>query len=115
MGFFQWLGSYAGSPKTVQVPDGPPAPLARRRFRFSGFVQGVGFRYEAQGLASQLGLVGWVQNQRDGSVIVELEGAANYIDAFLLAIHRVPRFDITDTEAENLPPVNNETSFKILY
>lgn len=117
MGFFQWLSStYAGSQRpAVQIPDGSQAPLVRRRFRFAGLVQGVGFRYEAQRIASQLDLVGWVRNQRDGSVVVEIEGKASYIEAFLLAIEAVPRFDITDIQAEDLPPAKIETTFKVLY
>ena len=116
MGFFQWLNTYAGNQRPViQIPDGSPAPLARRRFRFSGIVQGVGFRYEAKGIAAQLSLVGWVRNQSDGSVVVEIEGAANYIEAFLLGIYAVPRFDITDVQTEDLPPLKNETAFRILY
>ena len=40
---------------------------------------------------------------------------ANYIEAFLLAIEAVPRFDITDIQAEDLPPSRTETTFKVLY
>jgi len=114
MGIFQWLNAYGGTP-AVSVPDGAPGPRVRRRFRFSGLVQGVGFRYEAQRIASQLDLVGWVRNQSDGSVVVEVEGAANYVEAFLLAVEAVPRFDITDIRTEDLPPSRAETAFRIRY
>lgn len=112
MALFQWLKN---QPPTACVPDDSHAPLVRRRFRFSGLVQGVGFRYEAQRIASQLDLVGWVKNQRDGRVVVEIEGRANYIEAFLLEIEAVPRFDITDIQTENLPLSQTEKSFKPLY
>lgn len=113
----QWLkhAGAAGQPPAAYIPDRPHAPLIRRRFRFSGLVQGVGFRYEAQRIASQLDLVGWVRNQRDGSVVVEIEGKSNYIEAFLLAIEAVPRFDITDIQAEELPLSCAETTFRVLY
>lgn len=40
----------------------------RRRWRFTGTVQGVGFRYYARAAALHLGLTGWVANNWDGSV-----------------------------------------------
>lgn len=116
MGFFQWLNNtYGGSQNpAVHIPDSTPATLARRRCRFSGLVQGVGFRYETQRIASQLGLSGWVQNQSNGSVVVEIEGPANYIEAFLMAVEAVSRFDITDIQVEDLPPTKAETTFRVL-
>ncbi len=114
MALFQWLKD-AVTPPDVHIPDSPQAPLVRRRLRFSGLVQGVGFRYEAQRIASQLDLVGWVQNQRDGSVVIEIEGKESYIGAFLLAIKAVRRFDITEIQTEDLPLAQTEKSFRLLY
>ena len=48
---------------------------ARRRWRFYGSVQGVGFRYYARAAALHLGLTGWVANNWDGSVTLEAQGA----------------------------------------
>lgn len=117
MDLFRWLKNACAADRqpAVHIPDGPHGPLVRRRFRFSGWVQGVGFRYEAQRIASQLDLVGWVRNQGDGSVVVEIEGKANYIEAFLLAIKAVPRFDITGIQTEDLPLSQTETAFRISY
>lgn len=36
--------------------------VIRRRWRFTGEVQGVGFRYYARAAAQHLGLTGWVAN-----------------------------------------------------
>ena len=49
---------------------------------FKGMVQGVGFRYTAQGIASQLGLKGWVRNVPDGGVEILLEGKKDVIEEF---------------------------------
>ena len=41
---------------------------------FEGTVQGVGFRYTTQRIASDLSLKGWVKNLRDGRVEVLVQG-----------------------------------------
>lgn len=41
---------------------------------YSGRVQGVGFRFTTQSIASSLKLTGWVKNLRDGRVEVVAEG-----------------------------------------
>ena len=46
----------------------------RQRIVFHGRVQGVGFRYTAKYLAQSLGLTGWVENEFDGTVIMEIQG-----------------------------------------
>ena len=102
-------------PPSVHIPDGPDTPLVRKRYRFSGSVQGVGFRYEARMTAIQLGLTGWAQNKNDGTVLVEVEGRESYINEFLRAMRAVTRFHITDIESEDLPLSGAETTFKIRY
>ena len=44
-------------------------------FRIAGRVQGVGFRWWTLGVASELGLDGWVRNAPDGSVEVSARGS----------------------------------------
>ena len=112
MDLFRWLRISGGE---RYVPEGPPGPVVRRRYRFSGVVQGVGFRYEAKFVASGLELTGWARNEADGSVTVEIEGGADRIGAFLLAMEAVPRFEITDIQAEELPPTGREKTFSALY
>lgn len=117
MGLFQWLNNVYGEDREVTVcrPDDRPSPPARRRFRFSGRVQGVGFRYEARMTAGQLGLAGWVKNESDGTVLVEAEGREACLDEFLRVMRSVPRFRITGVQSEDLPVSGAETSFRILY
>lgn len=50
---------------------------------YSGQVQGVGFRYTARSIASELGLLGFVRNLRDGRVEVVCEGQEKKIKQFL--------------------------------
>ena len=55
----------------------------RRRWRFTGTVQGVGFRYYARAAALHLGLTGWVANNWDGSVTLEAQGDRAALDALV--------------------------------
>lgn len=48
-------------------------------FRVRGRVQGVFFRAHAQKTARDLGLVGYIQNEADGSVLGEAWGSASAI------------------------------------
>lgn len=115
MSLFQWLKNAGAQPCAVPAPEDPRTPPVRRRCRFSGLVQGVGFRWEAKTLAARLGLTGWVRNENDGTVTVELQGGESSVSAFLRAMEAVSRFDITDVRVEELPLSQGETAFTVRY
>lgn len=48
--------------------------MKRMSYRVTGRVQGVGFRAYAVRLARECGVVGWVRNDRDGTVLAEAAG-----------------------------------------
>lgn len=48
-----------------------------------GKVQMVGFRYSTLRKAEELGLTGYVQNLRDGSVEIEVQGSKSNIGEFI--------------------------------
>jgi acylphosphatase len=50
---------------------------------YSGRVQGVGFRVTAEETAVRLGVVGWVQNLRDGRVELRAEADEKILVRFL--------------------------------
>ena len=58
-------------------------PKEQRTVRFTGMVQGVGFRFTACRLAASFEVIGAVRNCRDGSVECVVEGERTEIDAFL--------------------------------
>ncbi len=90
--------------------------VRRIHVRFVGQVQGVGFRWTSQRVAFDLGLTGWVRNEPDGSVSMELQGQDDAVSTFftrLLESYR--RFPISYTidAKEDIPPVPDETEFSV--
>jgi acylphosphatase len=65
--------------------DAQPAS-ERRKVHYQGHVQGVGFRYTVQRIASGYAVAGYVQNLADGRVRVVAEGNAKELDGFLETI-----------------------------
>ena len=60
------------------------------KIHIRGRVQGVYFRASASDRARELGLVGFVNNQVDGSVYVEVEGKMAQLEKFLDWCHEGP-------------------------
>ena len=85
----------------------------RIRYTFSGYVQGIGFRYRAYHVAHSLGLTGWVHNEYDGSVTMEVQGEDHGISAMLEMIGegRYIEIDNLHSTKQSLDP--NERSFEI--
>ena len=83
----------------------------RVRARVSGVVQGVGYRPFVYGLASELGLSGFVFNDAEG-VLVEVEGES--VDAFVARLRREapPLASVSDVVCEAVPEVG-ERAFVI--
>ena len=63
-------------------------PLRTVHIRVDGRVQGVGYRAFVEMQATNLGLMGWVRNRRDGSVEAVLQGSPESVDE-MLALCRV--------------------------
>lgn len=87
---------------------------ARRHWRFTGRVQGVGFRYRAQYAAQLLGLTGWVCNLDDGSVELEAQGPAEALDKLVPTLTSTSRWIfIEGMTCRSVPVVENERGFKV--
>lgn len=69
-----------------------------------GRVQGVGFRYFVLREATYLGLDGFVANERDGSVHVVAEGAADVLDALLERLREGPPASIVERVIDRREP-----------
>ncbi|MCR4875761.1 MAG: acylphosphatase [Clostridiales bacterium] len=86
--------------------------MIRRRIVFSGYVQGVGFRWRACKAAELYGCTGWVRNDWDGTVTMEIQGTEEQIDAVILAIERGRYVRIENMDSRTLPVDRNESGFR---
>ncbi|MGN6444136.1 acylphosphatase [Amnibacterium sp.] len=87
--------------------------MIARRFTVTGQVQGVGFRWSAQGEAERLGVVGRVRNRNDGAVEILAQGDRAAMDAFAAWLEEGPRFaSVADVDAEPVEPFEAD-SFEI--
>ena len=85
--------------------------MIRRHITFSGWVQGVGFRYRARHAAELYGCTGWVRNEWDGSVTMEIQGEEENIDQVILAIERGTYIRIENMDSRTIPIVPEEIGF----
>lgn len=61
-----------------------------RRLAIRGRVQGVFYREAMRQEAERLGVTGWVQNRRDGSVAAVLQGPPEKVEALVTWARRGP-------------------------
>ncbi len=86
----------------------------RRHWRFTGRVQGVGFRYRAQYAASLLGLTGWVVNNWDGSVELEAQGDPAVLDKLVPTLTSTSKWIMIEGMTCRAVPVEeNERGFRV--
>ena len=71
---------YGNQVKEVSSMNSSEQSITRRHIVFSGNVQGVGFRYRAYHAAQSLRLTGWVRNEWDGTVEMEVQGSPDSIN-----------------------------------
>ena len=90
--------------------------LVAKRFYVSGSVQGVGYRFFAQRVASSSAVRGYVKNLFDGRVEVYAIAAPEVLTAFREQLKRGPRFasvdEVAEAEAKILPQYEGEFSIE---
>lgn len=67
--------------------------------RVTGLVQGVSFRYYTRARARELGVMGWVRNEADGSVTGHFEGSADAVGALVAWCRQGPPYAEVDDVA----------------
>ena len=86
--------------------------MIRKRIVFYGWVQGVGFRYRALHAADLIGATGWVRNEFDGSVTMEIQGTEEQIDDVIRAIERGRYVRIENMDSKTIPVDPDERCFR---
>lgn len=84
----------------------------RKHLTFYGSVQGVGFRYRARHAAGLLGLTGWVRNEFDGSVTMEIQGTEEEIDQVVAMISQGRYVRIDSMDVKTIPLLEDERDFR---
>ncbi|MBQ4396485.1 MAG: acylphosphatase [Clostridia bacterium] len=87
--------------------------VLRKQIRFYGKVQAVGFRFKAQQAARKNGVTGWVQNEDDGSVTMEIQGTERQINEVVAEIDRDPYIRIERLETKWLDTNPDEKNFRM--
>ena len=87
----------------------------RKHIVFHGEVQGVGFRWRAMRAAEMQGCTGWVRNEWDGSVTMEIQGNRYGIEAVLESLQKGAYIRIENTEEKVVPLQEEEREFRVLF
>lgn len=89
--------------------------IVRKHIIFKGWVQGVGFRYRASSAAELYGVSGWVKNEFDGSVSMEIQGTHQQILDVITAIKLGSYIRIEDMDMKTTSVIPDERGFRVKY
>lgn len=87
--------------------------MERRQVTYRGHVQGVGFRATARQRAVLYEVTGWVRNEPDGTVMLEVQGLQPEIERFLWDVRDRLAGYIKNEEGVTIPVVKDEQEFEI--
>ncbi|ESX18316.1 acylphosphatase [Mesorhizobium sp. LSJC264A00] len=83
--------------------------------RVHGKVQGVGYRLWARREAIGLGLVGWVRNERDGTVTTSIAGADAAVSTMIERLRQGPTgSSVSKVETEEFEVLDAPVDFRII-
>ena len=87
--------------------------VVRYRVRFSGEVQGVGFRVTAISQGRGLAVHGTVRNEGDGSVMLDIEGARRDCQELIARIEAHAPGIISDKTVDECESLGRTSGFRI--
>ena len=85
--------------------------MIRKHIVFTGQVQGVGFRWRARQAAQLYDCTGWCQNERDGSVTMEIQGSEEAIERVIQGIQTGRWIWIHGVDVTVIPVETDERGF----
>ncbi len=88
-------------------------PVSARIYLVRGRVQGVGYRFYAQRVATMLGLTGYVRNLDDGRVEVYAAGPADKLSDLAGALRKGPRLADVRGVDEHEAALHSYSSFQV--
>jgi acylphosphatase len=91
----------------------PEKPMTATLVRYSGNVQGVGFRATAVMIARDHPVVGYVKNLADGRVELWAEGPPDAVEKFLKAVRDHWKDDISKEDVEDRKPAGTYKKFEV--
>ncbi len=94
---------------------GPEKIQCQKIVRFSGMVQGVGFRYVTHRIAQRYDVTGYVKNLSDGQVECVVEGTPAEINAFIKEVTGEMQRYIRETTRQSAPASGKFRNFDIGY
>jgi len=98
------------------TPDSqPPGEAVRRQVFFTGRVQGVGFRYTTEAVASRFRVTGFVRNLRDGRVELVAEGRPDELNRFIASVEQAMSGNIDSMESSQTMATNEFARFSIAF
>uniref|UniRef100_A0A7C2PLJ7 acylphosphatase n=1 Tax=candidate division WOR-3 bacterium TaxID=2052148 RepID=A0A7C2PLJ7_UNCW3 len=89
--------------------------IKRYYIRIYGIVQGVGFRYFAYRLATNMGISGYVKNMPDESVEIEAEGPEGILEEFIRRVEEGPPAAVVEKVIKEEIPATGEKGFEIRH
>ena len=87
--------------------------MVRKLIKFYRRLQGVGFRYRAEKNASLYDIYGWIKNNDNGSVEMEVQGKEENIDKMIDLIKKGNFIEVNAMEEKKIPLKNDEYGFTI--
>jgi acylphosphatase len=82
---------------------------------YSGRVQGIGFRFTAERLAEELGVLGWVSNLSDGRVELAAEANEDTLKDFFAQLANIFKRYIQDIQTEWKPATGEFKDFGVRF
>lgn len=112
-----FLKNFFGGKNDYEIVEPVNVENAVRKFvNVSGRVQGVGFRFFVQQTALNLKVTGWVKNESDGSVSMEIQAEPQILEKLIEKIKKGNGYSrVSEMKSEDLEVEKGENKFVITY